>query len=254
VLENKTWERIYFQETYQKPCLFYVLFGTDSMDKLAVSKSRHNIDGMPPELEIVNYSKQEGERQKNYIEGFYQGLPGEFLKAKDSRLYDEVMSCSNIAVVRGEFDDSATFSYLKNTIGIVQAVMETGVKAILDLQIMQWFEPEEWSKKFFEPMSPNVFEHVVILESGENGGTWLHTRGMRKFGRPDLSIRKVTPDKMELGVEIINRFIQAFAHGVIPDEKREIKIRNSVGGIFGRLLGDYENMDFNNYYFEIDGI
>lgn len=224
------------------------------MDKLAVSKSRHNIDGMPPELEIINYGKQEGEKQKNYIESFYQGQLGEFLKTKNSRLYDMVTACSNITVIKGEFDDTATFSYLKNTIGIIQAVTETSITAILDLQILQWFEPEEWSKRFFEPMSPNVFEQVVILASEENGGTWLHTRGMRKFGRPDLSIRKVTPDKMELGLEIINRFIQAFAYGVIPDEKREIKVRDSASGVFGRLLGDYENMDFNNYYFEVDGI
>ncbi len=35
-------------------------------------------------------------------------------------------------------------------------------------------------------------QHVVILTSEECSGdgrplTWFHTRGMRKFGRPDLS-------------------------------------------------------------------
>jgi hypothetical protein len=52
--------------------------------------------------------------------------------------------------------------------------------------------------------------------------------------------------------EITNRFIQAFAHGLIPNEKQEIWIKGMENGVFGKILGDYDNLDFNNYYFEME--
>jgi hypothetical protein len=253
-MEKDVWERIYFEKPYNKPFLFYVIFGTDNIGDLAVSKSKHNIDGMPDELEIINYCKSKNDEHKKYIEGFFDGDLGNLLEKKDKKLYEKAKACNNITVVKGEFNDTNSLNYLKNAIGIIQAIIETNVVAILDLQIMEWFKPEEWSKKFFEPQAPISFSHVVILWSEENNNVWLHTRGMRKFGRPDLSIRNVTSDKKEIGIELINRYIQAFAYGLIPDETKEIRIKGMENGVFGKVLGNYENPDFNNYYFEINEI
>lgn len=251
-MEKDIWERVYFEKSYNKPFLFYVIFGTDNVDKLTVSKSKHNIDGMPGELEIINYCKSKNDEHKKYIEGFYNENFGKFLIKKDNILYEKVKNCNNITVVKGEFEDTNTLNYLKNSIGIIQAIIETGIIAILDLQILKWFKPEEWSKEYFEPKVPISHNNIVILFSDEGDGIWLHTRGMRKFGRPDLSIKKVTPDKKELGIEIINRYIQAFAYGLIPDETKEIWIKPMEKGVYGKILGDYDNPDFNNYYFEIE--
>lgn len=253
-MNQNTWERIYFEKPYDKPFLFYAIFGTDNMDRLTVSKSRHNIDGKPEELKIINYSKSNGEAQKKYIEEFYDDWFGHFLKKKNEELYRKVANCNNITVVTGEFDDNSTLNYLKNTVGIVQAITETNITAVLDLQIIEWFEKEEWSDRFFAAGLPNVFKHVRILLSDDNNRIWLHTRGMRKFGRPDLSIRNLTPDKKETATELINRFVEAFAYGMIPDETKEIRIKGMERGVYGKILGNYENPDFNNFYFEIEEI
>jgi hypothetical protein len=251
--ETNVWQRNYFDKPYNNPFLFYVLFGTNNISQLKPSKNKHNINGMPEELEIINYSK-ENDEQKIYIEGFYKGYLGKCLEEKNGELYKRIISCNNVTVITGEFVDSETFDYLRNTIGIIQALIETEITVILDMQIIKWFEPNEWSEKYFKPKSPQVFDHVNILYSNENGGLWLHTRGMRKFGRPDLSIRNIVENKMELGIEIINRFIEIFAYGLIPNETKEIKIKGMEKGVFGKILGGYENIDFNNYYFEMDKI
>jgi hypothetical protein len=253
-MEKDIWERVYFKNSYGKPFLFFVLFGTDNMDELAVSKSKHNVDGMPDELEIMNYSKLKSAEHKEYIQGFLDDNFRKFLKEKNNTLYEKVLACNNITVVKGEFDDTNSLNYLKNTIGIIQAIIETNIVAILDLQIMEWYKPEVWSKKFFEPKAPISFDHVKILWSENGNDIWLHTRGMRKFGRPDLSIKKISSIKKELGIEIINRFIQAYAYGFVPDEKQEIKIKGMEKGVYGKILGNYEDLDFNNYYFEINEI
>jgi hypothetical protein len=254
-MENNVWERIYFKNPYEKPFLFYVLFGTEKVSALNVSKSRHNVDGAADELKIINYNKMHSEEHKNHIEGFYNEYLGRFLKEKSGLLYEKVINCDNVTVVTAEFEDCNTLNYLKNAIGVIQAIIETNVTAILDIQILKWLEPEEWTKRYFEPKAPNVFNHVTLLSSNNNDNSiWLHTRGMRKFGRPDLSIKKATKNKEDLGIEIIKRFIRAFAYGLIPDETKEIKLKNMEKGVYGKLLGNYENLDFNNYYFEIEEI
>jgi hypothetical protein len=66
-MERDVWERVYFTNSYKKPFLFYVLFGTDKMDELSVSREKHNVDGMPDGLEIASYSKSESDEQRGYI-------------------------------------------------------------------------------------------------------------------------------------------------------------------------------------------
>ena len=253
-MSTDTWQRIYFTEPYKSPHIFYALFGTDNINELSVSKSRHNVDIIPDELEIKNCCKTENQDQKDYIEQFYAGFLGEILKEKDATLYEKVINCNNVVVIKGEFPDSATLDYLRNTVGIIQAINETGITAILDLHMLNWYEPADWSTQFFAPRAPEVFRHVQILYSVESDGTWLHTHGMIKFGRPDISIKKIATDKVELAIEIVNRFIQVFANGLIPDENKGIRLRDMENEVYGKILGDYNNPDFNNYYFEIEGI
>jgi len=255
-MEKDIWERVYFKESYDKgkPFLFYVLFGADNMSEMQISKDKHNVDEMPNGLELANHNKLDSAEQKNYVEGFLNDNFTKFLKEKSNKLFEEVLTCKNIIVVKGEFEDTNSLNYLKNTIGIIQAIIETNIVAIFDLQILEWFKPEEWSKKYFEPKAPNSFDHIKIFWSENGNDIWLHTRGMRKFGRPDLSIRKVTSEKKDLGIEIINRFIQAYAYGFIPDETQAIKIKGMEEGVYGKIKGNYDDPDFNNYYFEIESL
>ena len=247
------WKRVRYTAPSGSPFIFYVVFGAD-LSKLAVSREAHNVDGKPAELDIVVYSKSAGDEQRNYIEGFYADYLGAVLKSKSPALHKKVIACNDVAVIRGEFEDSDSLSYLKNSIGITQAVLETGAAAILDLQTIQWFDPAEWTKKFFDPKSPVPHEHVWIYTSKDGNGAWLHTRGMRTFGRPDISIRNVSEPAYERGIEIINRFIEAYAYGLAVDAAKEIRIEGMGKAASSSYDGDFENFDFNNRHIEIEGI
>ena len=250
---NELWLRKYFSQPYKKPFLFYIIFGS-KVERLNISKSKHNVDEMPEDLEIISYCKLSNDEEKNYIEGFYSDYLGKLLKEKSRTLSDDILKCDHITVVRGEFNDSDSLSYLKNTLGVVKALLGTGAVGVLDIQVLQWFEPEEWAKKYFEPKAPLPRNHIWIFESEDNKQIWLHTRGMRKFGRPDISIRNLTKKNYDLGIDLINRFIEVFAFGLLPDEKKEIRIGNMKNPTHAKILGDYANYDFNNYYFEFDKV
>ena len=62
--------------------------------------------------------------------------------------------------------------YMSELIGFVQALIETCAIGVLDVQTFK-------------------------LCTSEDGTVWLHTGGMRKFGRPDISIVGVGEDEIE---------------------------------------------------------
>ena len=105
----------------------------------------------------------------------------------------------------------------------------------------------------FEPAGPVPRHHVVILVSDEEDGPgrWYHTRGMIKFGRPDLSVHHVTPALVDAVVDLCNRFIEMMAFGAIIAEGQEIRMRALPSGWRCRHGGSLEDPEFNNRHIEI---
>jgi hypothetical protein len=72
-------------------------------------------------------------------------------------------------------------------------------------------------------------QHVVILTSEDPDDallTWLHTRGLRKFGRPDLSVRRVPPQDREAVIDLFDRFIEFQTFGGVIEEGQEVRLRD----------------------------
>lgn len=104
----------------------------------------------------------------------------------------------------------------------------------------------------FEPASAVPTHHIMILTSeDENGTEWFHTRGMRKFGRPDFSVHRVGPDLRDAIIDLLNRFIEFQAFGGIIDEGQEIKMRSLPAGMICVHQGNLDDPDFNNVHVEI---
>jgi hypothetical protein len=88
--------------------------------------------------------------------------------------------------------------------------------------------------------------------SQEEGGTeWIFTRGMRKFGRPDISVHGVAERYREAVIKMCNRFIEFLAYGGDIPDGREIRINGLPEGMVCRRRGDFEDPDFNNIHAEI---
>lgn len=41
----------------------------------------------------------------------------------------------------------------------------------------------------------------------KDGNIWLHTRGLRKFGRPDISIENIHESDVDKAVRVANQMI-----------------------------------------------
>jgi hypothetical protein len=132
----------------------------------------------------------------------------------DSALLQQVKSSPECIYVAGTVKDPATLEYLRDTVGVVQYLLDTGGVAVLDIQTLSWFSPKGWSDEIFASGTAEIPKHVIILWSEDGPGrSWFHTRGMRKFDRPDLSFHGVTAAMKEDATELFNRFIGLHARG-----------------------------------------
>ncbi len=153
--------------------------------------------------------------------------------------------------LRGELADPPDLNYLRDAIGAVTFFMDHGGFAVCDPQQFELYDAERWRRDIFESGATNVLKHVKILYSEGEDGTWYHTRGLRKFGRPDVSVRGVPRDHAKAAIDLCNRFIQMQALGGRIPEGQQIRMASLPAGMICHHSGDLEDPDFNNVHVEI---
>lgn len=92
---------------------------------------------------------------------------------------------------------------------------------------------------------------MQILLSQESGGVWLHTRGMMKFGRPDISIIDIPKPAIPEMKLLMDQIIYYEALGAMV--LQPVKFHTSMGcyEIKPVFYNDFENFDFNNAFIEM---
>ena len=131
-------------------------------------------------------------------------------------------------VIRGQIADPTSLDYLRDTIGVVAASLEGGGAAVFDPQILTVFGADEWRAQFFEDAFETTKHAVILVSPQDDGRVWLHTRGMRVFGRPDLSLPRRAPRRIG---RIAIDFQRPDAHdgGGRVDSRRATSARGEFG-------------------------
>jgi hypothetical protein len=118
--------------------------------------------------------------------------------------------------------------------------------------MFEWWQPAIWRERIFAPAAPVPTHHAVILASPETrGNTWFHTRGMRKFGRPDLSLHNTPASAHSAVIDLFKRFIEHQAFGAVIPDGQAIRMAGLPAGMICRHGGDPEDPEFNNVHVEI---
>ena len=242
------YERPYYVDINYHPLIYYVIFGVKD-EELKISRERHFVEEVPEDITISMLTR---ESDDEYMEALLEGAIGSILQEDKPELYDQIMTSDTWALISGEVAQDADLSYMKNLIGIVQAFVETGAFCVLDLQTFGMYSAKEWTDAIFAPEF-NACSHVKILVSEMEDKTfWLHTRGIRKFGRPDVGIEHVKEEDMKDAVDIMNKMIYYSSLGVFFDKSFKIRIQQGVSYILNpTFVNDFDNPDYNNAYFSI---
>jgi hypothetical protein len=240
-----SWPRPRHQPGGGDAFLFYAVFG-DFTQGLEVSRSRHRSDGAPEGVEAIRYERAE---KPDYDRGFFDGYLGRLLD-QDELASRAIRAAPQTMVIRGTVLDPPTLDYLRDVVGLLACALESGGVGLFDLVAMRWWRAADWRARIFEPAELLPYRHVTILKSEDDtpGRSWLHTRGLRKFGRPDVSIANVPPDADERAAGLCDRFIVLLASGEVVRDGYEVRVAGMPGGLTCTNAGSLEDPDFNNVH------
>ncbi len=242
-----TWERHNFQPGGGDASLFYVVFGPPPAD-WTISKSRYRCDGVPSGLDILRYGPN---THPEVLNSFRKGYLWEELVNSNKVLTDVISTQSECLIFKGTIPDPTDLNYLRDTIGLIEWLLDCDCVAVFDAFAFNWRDSTDWHASAFEQNTASPRNHVSILQSEDCNGEWLHTRGMIKFGRPDISIRRVSKKMHDPVVYLLNRFIEFQAFGGIIEEGQDIRVASLPAGMICHHQGDFEDPDFNNVHIEI---
>lgn len=239
------WERPYFTQPLYNALLFVCVHGAFHAD--------FNIEGQQYELSEVPYGidihRFGPDSHPETVQSYLSGHLWEKLQQENPGLAEQLERCPECYVITGELADSASLDYLRNINGLIAYLLDHGGISVYDPQGMIFTGKDEWRRRFFEPHAPVPLNHVMIIYTEDE--LWYHTRGLRKFGRPDLSIKGVAPEYSAAVIELFERFIVYQALGGIIEDGRTITLDGLPEGMWCENKGDFDDFDFNNKHVEI---
>lgn len=232
------WKLPYFEEHDQKPFLFYVAFGDKEMVERATEWEGSLHEGL--ELSAME------------SDAFLSGAPWEMLNMQQPGLARMIGPTSRAVVIRGEIAGHRSLDYLRETVELLSHLVEEGAQGVYDPLSQAWYNADTWESLAVHGGIFNPFDHIALLATPEGEGrNWLRTRGLRKFGRPDLSVRSVTADELEGVKKMLDRFINHQALGGLVESGRDVSMEG-LRSIYraGLPQGSFEDPDFNNRHIE----
>jgi hypothetical protein len=242
------WTRPLYTPGGDDAFIFLVAFGP-AIEELQVSQADHRVDEIPASLELAVQGAET-------VNAFLEPPIGELLREDHPELVDLVAATDSCLVIRGTIADPPDLRYLRSVIGLATAALDAGAVAIYNLQSFGLFSPARWRTDIFEPDAPSPADFVVILSSEDhegdpNGAVWLHTRGMRVFGRPDLSVRGVPADQINVAGQLVRALIEQQVKGLRIEDGSTMTVGDPIGNITFHRRGHVDDPEFNNVHLEI---
>lgn len=238
------WPRPYWQPSDEQAVLLFFVFGAFAED-LAIPAARYGSPGLPEGVEL--------QRMQNAVLARWEGYPlsgalGELLREDDPEAFKAAKEAPHVVVIRGRFADRENLDYLRDTLGVVAALTDIGGKAVVDPQILTVFGAQQWREHYLVQGGAPPRHHVLILCSPEEtkGRSWIRTRGMRKFGRPDISLSNVPDREIDRAGALAERFVELGALGSHFEQGQTVEVDGVPNGLVVALSGDENDPRFNN--------
>jgi hypothetical protein len=183
-----------------------------------------------------------------------KGVLGELLREDAPAAFDQARAAPDVLVVRGELADRDSLDYLRDTLGVLAGLLDVGGEAILDPQILTLFGADDWRRHYLVPGGALPRNHVLILRNpdDEEGRSHVHTRGLRKFGRPDLSFRHVPDAQAGQAGMLCERLVELQALGAHFVGGQPLEVEGLPGGLVARPGGSLDDPRFNNTHVAFD--
>jgi hypothetical protein len=108
---------------------------------------------------------------------------------------------------------------VEQTTGVARRLAELTRGTVLDPLCARTLPPPNPNTRPGD-VEAHVVIHAVTGDDAEDETAWLHTHGLIKFGRPELELKHVPPELVEVGARFLNNLGQYLIDGaaVLPGE------------------------------------
>ncbi len=243
------WPRPYWQPSDEKALLQFYVFGKFERE-LVIPAPRYGSPGLPDGIEIKRFQNVVLRKWEGYP---LSGALGEILREDSPEAFERARLAPEVLVLRGERVDSDSLDYLRHTLGVLAGLLDTGGSTVLDPQILGLFSAEHWRRHYLVEGGAPPRNHVLILCNAEDtaGRSWIRTRGMRKFGRPDLSIRNVPEHAVDRAGVLCERLVELQSLGAHFSDGQSLEVDGLPEGLVAQPGGNRDDPQFNNTHVEL---
>jgi len=239
------WPRAQWRDGGDEAFLLWFVFGDFDAD-LRIDGDRYRTRGLPAGIDAVRYRNEALARWDGYP---LAGTLGKVLWDEDARLFEQAKRAGECFMVRGTLRDPSDLDALRDLVGTIEALCDAGGIAVVDPQTLSMFSAADWHARFFAPDTFAARDHVLILCDGDDrnaGRLRVHTRGLRKFARPDIDIRNVPPAVAAHAGGLAQGFVEFQCDGGIVEDGHAVEVEGAPQGIVAHLSGAHDDADFNN--------
>jgi hypothetical protein len=243
------WSRPHWTRDEAKAMLLYFVFGEFAAEP-EVDLSAHGSHGLPQEVEMLRIPK---DRLAHWEGHPLRGALGEILREGNPVAFEAARKAPECLMLRGELADTDSLAYLRDTLGVVSALLDAGGVAVVDPQILEAFTAEEWRARYAGTEQSASRNHVAIMCNDDMAAVdqWIHTRGMRKFARPDISIRRVPQSEVQRAGVVAARLAELGMRGMRFGDGSVVDAEGLPGGLAITRGGSLDDPEFNNTHLEL---
>ncbi|WP_199098941.1 hypothetical protein [Dyella sp. ASV21] len=241
------WQRPHWQRSNEEVLLQFYVFGKFQPGR--APSEDYGSEGLPEGVELSSHHHSALRQWEGYP---LKGRLGRMFKEDAPEAYAKALDAPEVLVVRGRFPDTADTGYLRDTLGVLAALLDVGGVAILDPQTLSLHDADSWRRQFVVRDGAPIRHHLLILRDAEEqaGRYWVHTRGMRKFGRPDISLRNVPEADTDRAGMLCERLVELEALGAHFADGQALDAEGLPGTLVASLGGGLEDPAFNNTFVE----
>jgi hypothetical protein len=245
----ESWPRPRWEPGGGKALLFFLVYG-DTDPKATLLASQYRTAGVPPGFRVVQAA-----RTADSCAAFLDAEFWNDFKQREPELAGAIGKSAKCTVFRGEIEDSKNLDYLRDVIGLVTYTLDHGGIAAYDPLTFRWWTAAEWKAKVFDAKASAVagqVQHYGSTDEAHPGTFWHYTHGLRKFGRPDLSVHGASAENQETIGAVFKRLGEWEIEGKVFHDGQTLQGPDLPQGLAVHLRGSMDDVDFNNVHWEID--
>ena len=243
------WTRPHWSRDEAKAMLVYFVFGEFPAEP-KLDLTAHGSHGLPTGVEILRIPK---DRLAHWQGHPLRGAIGGILREGNPSAFESARKAPECLMLRGELADADSLAYLRDTLGVIAALLDVGGVAVVDPQILEMFSADDWRTRYKDDAIATPRSHVLVLCQDDTGDTaWIKTRGMRKFARPDISIRRVPQSEVQRAGAVAARLADLQARGMRFGDGSTMDVEGLPDGFKIERGGSLDDPEFNNTHLEIE--